>query len=196
MSGHLTGFSLVISRNFFNFLLKIRSVRILDATWYLKHSFGCSLRPRPPLNSHWKLASSVLSWSLSLIDPTNSGATTPTHKTWLWPMVIAGLCDPVSPGGPRGAVSARCCVALWGTGAGRGLGGAALALVWVCARGGVVLPSPIQLSCEHACACAYWCSAAGIGVCVCVCVCVTLLNKQIFRSNLFFSYFFRVFVPV
>ena len=48
------------------FLLKIRSVRILDTIACSEHCFGCSLRPGTPLNSPWKMASSVLSWLLTL----------------------------------------------------------------------------------------------------------------------------------
>ena len=45
-------------------LLKTWSVRILECV--LGYCFGCSLQPGTPLNSPWKLASSVLSWSLTL----------------------------------------------------------------------------------------------------------------------------------
>ena len=48
------------------FLLMIGSVRIQDTFVCLGHWFSCSLLPGMPLNSPWKLAASILSWSLTL----------------------------------------------------------------------------------------------------------------------------------
>ncbi len=47
------------------FLLKIRSVRMLDETYVGGHWFGCSLLPGTQLYSPWTLDWSALSWSLT-----------------------------------------------------------------------------------------------------------------------------------
>ena len=48
------------------FLLRIGFVRIQGTIICLGHLFGCSLRPGMLSNSPWKLAASILSWSLTL----------------------------------------------------------------------------------------------------------------------------------